>query len=335
MKNILDYFPDARRKSSAEYCSPCPKCKGTDRFCMWPADNGGIGRFWCRRCNWQGDAIDYAEYRGMSRRDALVEFGKIEPDDDYIPSTTRPSAERRRRADKPAEVLTPPCAAWQGRAWQIAEEAATRLWSSDGARALEYLRGRGLSDTAIRSASLGYHPADTYEAPAAWGIERDNDIYIPRGITIPWVVGDDMWRLNVRRPTGDPKYIGPAGWAIGLYYADVLRPGEPVALLEGEFDALTLMDSADIRAVATGSTSGSRKPLWIARLALASVVLVAYDNNDAGEDASTYWLQRLPNARRWRPYWSDVNKMRQDGADVKAWAEMGVQGTRRRQYASI
>jgi len=63
---------------------------------------------------------------------------------------------------------------------------------------------------------------------------------------------------------------------------------------------------------------------WLARLALCSVVLVAYDADAAGEAASGYWLEILDNARRWRPYWEDVNAMAQAGTDVRAWVAAGV-----------
>ena len=76
--------------------------------------------------------------------------------------------------------------------------------------------------------------------------------------------------------------------------------------------------------VATGSTGGARRMHWLARLALCSVVLVAYDADAAGEAAAGYWVEVLDKARRWRPYWEDANAMAQDGADVRAWVAAGV-----------
>ena len=97
-------------------------------------------------------------------------------------------------------------------------------------------------------------------------------------------------------------------------------------MVEGELDALTIEQEAGdlVTAVATGATGGARRMHWLARLALCSVVLVAYDADAAGEAAAGYWLEVLDNGRRWRPYWEDVNAMAQDGADVRAWVAVGV-----------
>lgn len=34
----------------------------------------------------------------------------------------------------------------------------------------------------------------------------------------------------------------------------------------------------------------------------------------------------LEDARRWRPWWGDVNQMHQDGADVRGWVAAGLAG---------
>ena len=77
--------------------------------------------------------------------------------------------------------------------------------------------------------------------------------------------------------------------------------------------------------MATGSTQGGRHLRWLARLASASIVLVAYDADEAGETAAHFWLDALPNARRWRPYWHDANDMAKSGADVTTWIAAGIE----------
>ena len=143
--------------------------------------------------------------------------------------------------------------------------------------------------------------------------------------------------MNIRRPAEDlardrergldpAKYIGPAGSSNGLYNADALRAGFPAVLVEGEIDALTIAQhGAGLAvAVATGSTHGARRTRWLARLAVASSVLVCYDADSAGDGAAAYWLGALPGARRWRPYWQDANAMAQDGADLRHWLALGL-----------
>jgi hypothetical protein len=201
--------------------------------------------------------------------------------------------------------------------------------SAEGERALGWLTNRGLSRETISKYGFGYNPVDKYEESFMWGL--DKKVWLPRGITIPWLIGGEVWRVNIRRPvkSGDSnKYIGPAGFTNGLFNADCIQANLPIVLLEGEIDALTIQQAAGdlVCAVATGSTSGSRRAKWIARLAMAPQVLVAYDadENGAGDKAADYWSGTLSNARRWRPLWLDVNKMAQDGVDIRAWVQAGL-----------
>ena len=99
-----------------------------------------------------------------------------------------------------------------------------------------------------------------------------------------------------------------------------------LVLVEGEFDALTVQQEAGdlVTAVATGSTMGARRVKWLARLAPVPLVLVAFDADEAGEQAARYWTDGLEQARRWRPYWEDVNTLATDGVDVPAWVQAGL-----------
>ena len=155
---------------------------------------------------------------------------------------------------------------------------------------------------------------------------RPKRTWLPRGVVIPWEIGGELWRVNIRRPAGDPKYLQVSGSASGLYNADALTPNRSAVLVEGEFDALIITQHAGdlVATVATGSTSGARRTRWIAQLALPPLVLVAFDADDAGDKAAAYWLRVLTKAKRWRPFWGDANAMAQDGADVRAWLAAGL-----------
>src|SRR5262245_11048403 len=81
--------------------------------------------------------------------------------------------------------------------FEVVEAAITALWGDDGAEALAYVRGRGLTNETIRAAHLGYSPGGRF----------------PAGIVIPWG-RPGAWRfVNIRRPEGRrPKYlVRPAG----------------------------------------------------------------------------------------------------------------------------
>jgi len=303
-----------------EWAGPCPFCGGhekrdSDRFRVWPAE----GRYWCRRCGRKGDAIQYVRDRYNLT---------------FAQAKERLGLETHSRADANAvmmprhEPTEPPSDLWQARAVTFCADCAERLWTTDGERALRWLREvRGLTDETIRAAGLGYHDVDRRERPESWGLTEDHAaVWLPRGIVIPWWGDGHMWRVNIRRPVGEPKYVAPAGSGPGLYGVDVLGE-KPVVLVEGEFDALIIHQvAADlVTVVATGSTAGGRRTRWLARLAVCPVVLVAFDADRAGEEAAQYWLDVLSNARRWRPYYGkDVSEQAHSGGDVRGWVLAGL-----------
>lgn len=344
--------------AGGEYSGPCPLCRcGTDRFKVWPER----GRWAClgpkagrSGCDRGGDAIQYLRDRdGLTYRQACEQLGI------NANGYPQPAAASDQRSKCPqgsrqlippaagdqalAHRLTPPNPIWQahGAAW--AARCAAMLWSEQADRARQYLHRRGLHDEVLRAFNVGYNPQDAWEEHAQWGLDKPEDgarhVWIPRGVTFPWYVGGCLWRLNVRRPltpaqlaAGQAKYIGPAGFANALYNAAALSPPRrPAILVEGEIDALTIVQACGdtIAAVATGSTAGGRRGEWIAQLALAPVVLLAFDVDDAGrglgagDKAAAWWLHTLPNAVRWRPLAHDVNSL-PDPDIVRQWAHRGL-----------
>jgi len=343
-----------------EWAGPCPFCGGTekriaDRFRVWPAK----GRFWCRRCQRRGDAIDYVRERhslgfgaaldrlgleGRLDREASEAAGrsgaKNTEGEGASVGTGAVNAKTRGREGAILsawealplprhEPLEPPSDAWQGRAIDFCSECIDRLWSKEGARVRAWLiEKRGLNEQTIMDGSLGYNPGERRDAPELWGFGADHKpVWLPRGITIPWVAAGHVWRVNIRRPEGDPKYAAAAGSATALYRSNTLAPGWAAVLVEGELDALTIWQHAGgiISAVATGSTTAARRPRWLAPLAACDVVLVAFDSDEPGEEAAAYWLNILPKARRWRPYFGkDANGLATSGGDVAAWILDGL-----------
>jgi hypothetical protein len=238
-------------------------------------------------------------------------------------SAGRPAAP----SPQPPTPADPPNQTWQARAWEFAAYAQAQLWEETGARALAWLHRRGLEDDTILTAGIGYNPEDLRDDPAQWGLQREKKIWLPRGVVIPWFVGADLWRVNIRRPVGDPKYIGPAGFGNALYNAGALRADKPAILVEGELDALTIEQTAGdvVTPCATGSTGGARRVRWLAKLALCPLVLVAFDTDKAGTETRRWWLDALrDNGKHWQPFWGDANDMHRDGADVRGWVIAGL-----------
>ncbi len=58
---------------------------------------------------------------------------------------------------------------------------------------------------------------------------------------------------------------------------------------------------------------------------MCSIVLVAFDADTAGDEASAWWRNTLgPRAKRWRPYWGDANAMLQAVVDLRTWVREGL-----------
>lgn len=293
-----------------EYCGPCPFCGGRDRFIVQPNHDGG--RWWCRQCHKGGDEIAY-----------LVEIGRLTPAQAYAArhgEQVRPtSATATPRATPAPEPTEPPDEAWQEAAWRYICESQERLWRAPGAKARDWLRRRGLSDETIEFAGLGYDPG----RDSAW-----------RCVTIPWYIGDDIWAVRRRFPawSADNPH-GPTGKFMmrkgssgcGLYEADTITTTRPVVLVEGELDALSIVQEAGdlTAAVATGGIGQARRPRWIARLSMAPLVLVSFDAGAEAEPARRWWLDALPNARYWRPFWDDANGLLQANA-LRDWIAAGL-----------
>jgi DNA primase len=308
------------RTQGGEFAGPCPWCGGRDRFRVWPY--GGRPRYWCRRCGRQGDAIQYLRDRErLTFRQACEHLGKPLPERSGQRSTLRPPP-----------LAVPPNLTWQARARDFIEACERALWTPAGAQARAYLHRRRLTDETIRAARLGYHIAERWERPASWGLPADHKkVHLLPGIVFPWLVGSEVWKITFRRGSTDvPKdqrYRPLAGGSPTLYHINTLHPNVPAMLVEGELDALSILQEAGdlIAVVATGSTAGGRLERCIGRLALCSKVLVSFDADEAGEEASTWWLKALaPQSKRWRPFWDDPNALLQAGVDLRAWVQEGL-----------
>jgi len=164
-----------------------------------------------------------------------------------------------------------------------------------------------------------------------------NGVWLPEGILIPWYADGHIWKLHIRRLSGlkdgNAKYVQVKGSREGLYNVDTIRVDIPLVVCEGEFDALAGQQlCSDVASwVATGATTRARRDRWLARMGMASFVLVAYDDDvsdkngkRAGEEGALYWERMLPHAMCWPPWRHDLNEMVQQGHDLRTWIELGV-----------
>jgi P4 family phage/plasmid primase-like protien len=92
---ILSCIENAQKVSHDEWASPCPKCGGSDRFRVWP----GTGKFWCRQCEWKGDAIDFLAWKHNTDLKGVAEL--------FGPDAGEPGSEPVGKEKPPAEDKAP------------------------------------------------------------------------------------------------------------------------------------------------------------------------------------------------------------------------------------
>ena len=305
------------------YIGPCPWCEGDDRFHVWP--NATRPRYWCRKCDRKGDAIQYLRDRHhVTYPEACRQVGR---------SPAKRSRSAARPSSQPSQPITPPAAAWQAKAREFCEQCEQRLWAPVGCKALAYLHRRGLQDDTILGAGVGYHQAVRWERRDTWGLPPDPEgkpLWVPPGIVFPWAVGGDLWKVTIRRFGNDVPYerrhIELPGGANAVYRLDTVQANRPVGIVEAALDALSLAQEAgDLLAVVAAGTSWGRLDRWVRQLALSSKVLLMFDADEGGEKATAWWLKALGlRATRWRPYWDDPNAMLQDQVDLRIWVREGL-----------
>jgi hypothetical protein len=196
------------------------------------------------------------------------------------------------------------------------------LWSALGNKARDYLIGRGLTETTIRQARLGYWPSDEHFV----GIFADRQVWVPRGIVIPWFDGADVVFINIRRPVGDPKYVAVLGSRSKSLYPsrETISVGKPLVIVEGEFDALLVGQALnDLASVVSVGGSGSKPSARVLNSMLgASPWIVAVDADVDGEELAEVWMSRSDRCTRVAPPagmgkdWSEAHKR---GLDLATW----------------
>jgi len=223
------------------------------------------------KCQMRGDVFDWLQrYRKLSFDDAVAAL------EARAPTQLRPA----RQPAREIPVAEPPPYEWQVAAHQVVEQAEEWLWDAPGAAALSYLlENRGLTTRTIRQARLGVIPGGYRQWQTIAGLR------VPCGVTIPWLTGETVWAVKVRRLAGHIKYQQIAGGSSsGLYRGDMIRGASAVLFCEGEFDALVAHQEASdlVAAVSLGSAGSALSDRWIIDLVTVPLILVAYDVDPAG-----------------------------------------------------
>lgn len=328
------------RESYKSKMGPCPnyfkgKCSSrTDGFVVKLDADTGKWVYMCRGCWNPGDTLPTEEAAQLVSRfkhagdkrgfgndyNYLQHFRDMSPREIYAYREEQETGE-----SSPAKPYVQPAykhknelPSWQEMAHEGILEYEAALWSSAGEAALEYLRTRGFTDDEmLKRAHVGYSEAG--------GIPRVLFPSINDGRVIT------IYRRDLRSdcPYGERWKDTQGGSKDELYRADCLKIKRPTILLESPPDALAIVQECGdemCNTVATGGKDNARKIKALAKLALMPIVLVAFDaESDKGDVAAQWWLDRLPNARRLRPFLHDVNDMLTDGWDIRAWVGQAIQ----------
>lgn len=288
-------------------------------FSVEPGDDHGH----CFGCGFHPDAIDLVKHLNPSmtfaEAKAVVEGGA-------------PAPAVRRPAPRPKPKAKALPVGWGAFAMGLVADAEQTLWSDRGAEDRSYLFGRKLTEATIRAARLGVFLEDRYVR----GIFPDGSVWVPRGITIPWFEHGDLVMVNIRRPDDvvnvrrsdekkESKYQALRGSTRGRPYPSrsLIVPGRPLAIVEGEFEALLLNQELAglVPAVTFGSASERPKGRDLDALSAASPWLIATDADGAGDKSAAAWHESSERCRRVRPpgAFKDWTEAAQSGVDLRRW----------------
>lgn len=326
------------QSGGGEWSGPCPFCGGRDRFRVQP--NTNPGRWLCRHCTdgkWQ-DVIAYIARRDnldSSSQSGLIEIckraGGMVPRVGHV----------QEKPDIPA--YSPPDEKWQRAAAEVIAECQATLWKPKYHHALDYLRGRGLTDQTIKRFKLGYCATGDR---LTFGREMAG-LWIHRGIVIPCEVQGTIWYIKTRLMPGIPckcscgavmdspgdchtcginnKYRGVKGnRPAAIYNADSLAGADMALICEGEFDCMIAhQELNDVIPCLTMGSSTNRPDLatWGVYLLPLARILAVYDTDDAGA-AGAKALADLSNRviRITLPAGiKDINEYHQAGGNLWDW----------------
>jgi len=311
--NLLGPAPGRRGERGGRLWWSCPLGTHEDRnpsFSVDPAKR----RWRCYGCGRNGDAAALVmTLRGLTFHEAVAHLtgGPAPPGK----GTSRPAPRPEPKPKPPAEPSGMP----EADALSFVEAAEARLWTPEGAAALAYLTGpdRCLTVETVRAARLGVTP--WVSVPKA-----DGTTFRALGVVVPWFASGRPALVKIRQPDGcRPRYAevfrDPA--RLDCYPGpEAIRPGRPLIVTEGEFDALVLGEAVGESAgvVTLGSASARPDLATRARMQAAPRWYIATDRDEAGDKAAAVWPAFAPRTRPPEPF-NDWTEAKAGGVDLARW----------------
>lgn len=354
MKTVLDLYREhcpgvkLKTKGPREWAGPCPECGGNDRFILQPDNPRGTGgRFFCRGCGKQGDAVTFVREftdRGMTYRQACESLG-TEPKPGYAGrgngwNMTRQKREHTNTGTSP-ETWVPraaslPPARWMRQAATFTAHCVRAAVETEAGR--EALTARGLTLETARALAIGWNSRDRYDSRRAWGLPEEvnpdtgkpRKIWLPKGLIVPFRRKAGIAGLFVRRmpwTPGDklPKCCQVKGGTDGAYCSG--PAGMPVVIVESIIDACLIRQEAGDLVSAVALTGATKRPDadTAAFLRKAPLLLWAMDNDKAGAGQWPWWQENFPVSPWPVPGGKDPGDYLQAGGSIRRWLEIGLQ----------
>lgn len=196
-------------------------------------------------------------------------------------------------------------------------EEATTLYQkglADSPEAAQYLERRGLNETAVHTARLGFVSDPMPDHMLFAGM-----------LCIPYTTPAGVIGLKFRRlGEGSPKYTAPLGQPVRMYNVLALAgKSDTIVICEGEFDTMITHHMCGIPAVGIAGVN-SWKPHYPRMLRGFSNVIIVSDNDakddgtNPGQDLAARILQDITRARNvLLPKGMDMNEFfLAEGADA-------------------
>lgn len=258
-------------------------------------------------CGKSGDAIDWVrERRGCSFPEALATLNAQTSVSCVVSTPTAIVPDAPKKAEAPKGK-------WQTQAGQIVDVCVRQLHSRAGESARVYLHNRGLKADTIREWMIGFNPRGGYL----------HGLFVFAGISIPWFVGEFVHSIKIRRLDSDERYACvPGSCPAGLFLGQVIVPGLPCLVVEGEFDALIGWQEARdlVNVVTLGSADRSLDLLALEQLLPSPRVHLCYDSDQAGKRGAGRWDGLSARLRVCPlPKGKDLNEFFLLGGDVRKW----------------
>lgn len=303
--------------NGGEYHSPCPGCRGKDRFIIWSAKN----RYLCRQCGKMGDVIQYLrDFHGYSFQEACRK-ANVEP------NPSRSSLIKSKKGFTPMKLgfFDPQ---WLFKATKFVEDSHRSLLANS--EALTLLKNRGFSLDSIQKFKIGWNPTPLF---VEWLDETPKrKIWLPKGIVIPSFRDESLQKIKIRRtdwtPEDEfPKYLEIRG-SISAPSIYTMTQGNPIIIVESELDGMLVEQEGGnlCHPVALGGVSKKPDEYLHSILLKAPLILFSLDYDEAGIKAFSWWRKQYKALSIWvTPFEKSIGDAFLKGLDVKTWISLGIE----------